>query len=40
MIYDVLYKCENEIRKEMAASIVVCGGNTMIDNFVNRLIKE
>jgi actin len=40
IIYESLLKCEAGVRRELTANIIFCGGNTMIENYVNRMNKE
>jgi len=40
VVFDCLSKCENEVRKEMIQNVILSGGNTMHENYVNRLVKE
>ena len=40
LIYESIRKCENEIRREMFANVILSGGNTLLTNFINRINKE
>jgi len=40
IIFESIKKCENEVRREMYSNIILAGGNTMVNNFYNRINKE
>jgi len=40
LIKNVIDNCDPDLRKVMKSNIVLSGGNTMFDGFVNRLQKE
>jgi len=40
LIHNSISKCDHEIRKELYASIVLAGGNTMFNGFTERLTRE
>ena len=40
LIYSSLMKCDIDLRKDLYCNIIVSGGNTMCEGFVDRLKKE
>lgn len=40
IIFESIKKCESELRREMYSNVILAGGNTMLNNFYNRMNKE
>jgi actin-like protein 6A len=40
MVLDSINKCDMDLRKEMLANIIVTGGNSLLNGFVERLQKK
>ena len=39
-IYNSIMKCENEIRKDLYSNIILAGGNTLLNDFHERIHQE
>ena len=39
-VYNSLYNCDNNLRNELISNIVLSGGNTLINNFAERMENE